>query len=184
MATAVAPVDKGWSGSWSQHVMPSLFFRFGHSLCWLLLLATANASFSLVLQVSPGRKWVEDIQNAPNGTRIQFSPGFYMGSCDTVVSKDLTLFGIEGSTQTTIDCNGTARHFRILNASVSIQGISLANGHAVSGGCVQVADSTLTLSDVTLENCTASQGGAVFAVVSTLNATNVTFQSNRAANGA
>jgi len=67
---------------------------------------------------------------------------------------------IAAASTITIDGAGSARQFTVTSGTVSIEDMTLLDGHASQGGAVS-NDSTLTLAGIEIRNSTASEGGAI-----------------------
>src|SRR5262249_35092514 len=75
------------------------------------------------------------------------------------ISSDLTIAGPAGGL--TIDARGASRIFQVSAGAVSLNGLTLANGSADSGGGISNA-ATLALTDCTLAvNFASYQGGGI-----------------------
>eukprot|EP00961_Rhodomonas_salina_P246199 3326620-Rhodomonas_salina.1 len=115
------------------------------------------------LFLSPQDDWKARIQEAPHGATVFLFPGVYVGECNVRVQRNITLRGVSGKAETVLDCQQRNRHLHVTGASVTIEGLTLTNGHADNegGGCV-LADgkASVAISGSSLADCsTLSHGG-------------------------
>eukprot|EP00961_Rhodomonas_salina_P253802 3430048-Rhodomonas_salina.1 len=117
------------------------------------------------VSLSPQDDWKAGIQDAPHGSTILLLPGVYVGECNVHVRRNITLLGVNGRSETVLDCQQQNRHFHITGATVTINGLTLINGHADSwgGGCVLVdGNANVSVSGSSLAVCdTPSDGGLI-----------------------
>ena len=84
-----------------------------------------------------------------------------------------------------INANNNARIMRISDATVSIDGLTMANGYAsgVTGGGIYVYESSLTLTNTTISSSSStSNGGGLFAYNSNVNITGSSLTGNSSGN--
>ncbi|MCA9754305.1 MAG: hypothetical protein KDA27_00775 [Candidatus Eisenbacteria bacterium] len=94
---------------------------------------------------------------ALDGDVIEISPGIYTESLE-VTGKQVTLVGPSGSSVTTLD-GGGLRILRMIDADVTLSGLTLRNGRARSGGAIAATDSDLTVDSCTFRNNAVYYGG-------------------------
>ncbi|MHB1209090.1 MAG: choice-of-anchor Q domain-containing protein [Acidimicrobiales bacterium] len=125
-----------------------------------------------------------------NFDTIAFSPAlstFTVGNPTTITNRtsgvSLRIEGL-GSNRTTVSGASATRVFSVQNATVTISGLTIANGSSANGAGVSSSYATLTLSGDTLSNNVASvDGGGVYATYGPIALTNDTFSNNTAAFG-
>ena len=124
------------------------------------------------MQVSPSDSWTAKVASATPGDSVVFAPGRYEGCLTGGVEllENITLLGSAGAAATIIDCDHSGRHFHVVNATVSIVGLTLEGGAAsgetdLDGGCVLVVGtlSAVTVTGSVFRNCSASASGGAIA---------------------
>lgn len=115
------------------------------------------------------------VAKATTGT-IYVSNGVYGLTEQIVVSKALTLEGVNGRDHTIIDGNGVTRCFRLAADNIVLRGLTITNGYATdSGGLYSYHGGGIRIvgnKTVTLDNCliagnesvasTSGKGGGIF----------------------
>ena len=95
-----------------------------------------------------------------------------------------TVLNVYGSgPNAAIDGNGITRIFTVVNASLSLSNITLANGNATSGGAIAAVNSTLSFRQTTFYGSIASSNGGALLVSNGSNASfngDTTFWNNTA----
>lgn len=145
-----------------------------------VLMWTAACS---ALVVHPNQDWKSAIETAEAGTRLELQPGVFTGDCEVSILTRVHLVGVGGSSQTIIDCGGSARHFHVTGADVTFEGITLSHGSAETpsskGGCVLAeAGAFVSINDCVFSGCRSDSGsgGAIHAHGSKVDATRVLFK--------
>lgn len=148
--------------------------------------STGDGSYTNAYQtISKGLAEVAD------GGHVAIFPGLYTGTLnrDLVIYDDIVMVGLDGSSNTIIDCEGSARAFWISSANTTnavLRGLTIQNGDSGSqdGGAIWSTGPTLLLdSCVFLYNRTSSSyadGGAI-ASSGPLRIRNCIFSNNAAA---
>jgi CSLREA domain-containing protein len=133
------------------------------------------------------------IQSAPTGSTIYFSPAFFnqprtitLTTGEILINKNLTIGGT-GADSLTIDANNQSRIFNInVNMTLTLSGVKLTRGSAAAGsdgGCVY-SSGAFNLVDSAISDCSADNGGAVYgSSTGTLNIVRSTLSDNQARNG-
>jgi hypothetical protein len=99
---------------------------------------------------------------APGDGELVFCEGTYYANLETN-GYDVLLTGLLGSASTTLSANGSGSVVDVSGGSATIEGLTLMEGAATSGGGVHCLAATLTLDDVTVaSNVATSYGGGVF----------------------
>ncbi len=143
------------------------------------------------------RQAIDDANNAPGADVIEFAPELTgvigLTSGELNITDDLTIDG-PGEDYLTISGNGQSRVFDISDATVAIDGLTIADGRAVydgtddGGGGILANNSVLNLDHVVLENnrfeggadFVRTGGGAIKANSSNLTLDHVTARNNEA----
>jgi len=121
----------------------------------------------------------EAIDAAADGDVVNVSFGTYTGDGNRdlqLLGKAITVQGVFGPEQTTIDCGGAARGFWIRaneGPGTVIRGFTIMNGSADRGGGVYLmADAEAVVEDCVIVNCNANDvgGGVCFGGADTIEA--------------
>jgi len=140
-------------------------------LAGLCLLANAASALTVTvtsnLDSGPGtlRQAIQDANASPGPDLIQFDMASVVSpvilDSQLIIQDDLTIAG-PGSDHLTVSGNSVTRVFQVSGGTVSIVGLTIANGHADSGGGVRNAGAELILSNCTLSGTSAQffGGGA------------------------
>jgi len=129
------------------------------------------------------------IADAPSGSTIIFEPAIdggtvTLGGTELLISKNLTIYGVNLSTGLTISGNHASRVFNIASGSVvALARLTITGGNAGGHGGGIFNAGTLTLNRTTLAgNTTANYGGAIYneSATGNLSLTNCTVSNNSA----
>jgi predicted outer membrane repeat protein len=127
----------------------------------------------------------EAIAIAPDGTFIDVAAGIY-GPID-LSGRTLTLISLDGPTSAIIDGGNSDRPITITSAGTEpsvIEGFTIRNGHATSGGGALIVDATAYFSNcVWTANSATNDGGAVRIEGGSSVFLDCTFAGNNATNG-
>lgn len=122
---------------------------------------------------------------APDGAQIDVAAGIY-GPID-LSGRTLSLASIDGPNSTFIDGGDSARPITITSTGADasvIEGFTLRNGHATSGGGALIIDATAYFSNcVWTANSATNDGGAVRVEGGAVTFADCTFAGNAATNG-
>lgn len=126
------------------------------------------------------------IADAASGDTITFAAGLTgtitLTSGQLTIDRDLTIQG-PGANALTVSGNNAGRVFQVNAGTVSISGLTIANGHVTGGAGGAIGNSgTLTLSNSTLSGNQADHGGGIRNNAG-LTMTNSTLSSNTASYG-
>ena len=155
----------------------------------LLLLAPAPVAAAPItvttLADSGSGSLREAITNAAAGDTITFSVTgtITLSTALPGIGKNLNITG-PGPSSLTIDGNNSVQVLFITNgATVSISGLTVANGNDANGGGIQNEAATLHLSQVVVTGCSGTQGGGIDNVGGTLTLDQSTVSHNTASSG-
>ena len=130
-----------------------------------------------------------DIENAINesedGDIIYLQGGYYNGSSQIVINKNLTIIGgfEEGDgIYATLDAQKLTGIFDI-RAAVTFSGIKFINANSYDGGAVYVAGICTFIDCIFKDNHAVNKGGAVYWNTASVGIINCTFENNSACNG-
>jgi hypothetical protein len=127
----------------------------------------------------------EAVAIAASGDTITFSPSLAgdtitLGS-EITLDKDLTIDGSGLSSPVRVSGGDGVRVFRVTEGvSVTINHLDIRDGHAISGGGIDVFSSTVTVSNSTFSDNSADDGGAINVNNGELLVTNSSFFDNHA----
>jgi parallel beta-helix repeat protein len=103
------------------------------------------------------------IDDAPDGATLLLCAGTWPGSF-VVDRKELTIVGLEGAELTELTADGGGRVLAVTdNAELSLQGLTLRDGTADTGGVLVCADAELHTDSVILSEGVATETGGVMA---------------------
>jgi hypothetical protein len=107
-----------------------------------------------------------------------------LGSALPTITRNVSIMG-PGASQLTVS---GAKSYQVFstgsNATVTISGLTIANGSGNYGGGIYAANGTLRVTDSTFDGNSAQFGGGIFDANGALIVTNSTFSGNSAGNGA
>ena len=118
--------------------------------------------------VSPGAGTLQAALNAASaGDTLELTDGTYTGNGNSVleISKDITIRA-QNSGQAVLDGGNARRVISITSGTVTLEGLGITKGSAVSGGGVSITgSSTVTMSEcfIYLNTASSANGGGVFA---------------------
>jgi predicted outer membrane repeat protein len=137
----------------------------------MLVILTAGAAHATTWYVNPdGSGDATTIQMgidaALDGDVVLVAPGTYSGAGNVnliLSGKDITVTAENGAAQTVIDCAHSARGFFIWNSSSTVEGFTIRNGSAVTGGAVYSENGSPTVRYCVFSgNSATSAGGALY----------------------
>lgn len=123
-----------------------------------------------------------ELAAAQNIDEIQVLPGTYAERID-LSGLSLTLTGVGGAGQTTIDATGLGGAAILIDGSASevvIEGFTVTGG---SSSGVDVNDATVTVRDSIIDGNSGGQGGGLSSFLGVITLENVTFSNNSAGSG-
>jgi predicted outer membrane repeat protein len=119
----------------------------------------------------------EAIDDAPDGATLLLCAGEWNENLE-LSRRELTIIGLEGASETTVNGGGTGRAMLVTNSELVVQGLTLANGADTNGGVAFCSGSELTLIESVLRDGVAEDGAGLSANNCELAIESTTFSNN------